>query len=69
MTALVTLVWNQVGPTEWQAGGLDRHFSIIEADDGSYSMRQRLGDAASTRVGNFVTLDLAKAKAQRIIGG
>jgi hypothetical protein len=61
------LVWNEIEPGHWQAGGLSRHFSIVPVEDGTFSMRQRIGDAPSQRIGNFKSLRTAQFAAQRII--
>jgi hypothetical protein len=64
---LTRLVWNQIDDGLWQAGGLGHSFSIIKAEDGTFSMREKVGDDPSKRNGNFSSLKQAQFRAQRII--
>lgn len=62
---MIKLIWNQVDEGLWQAGGLTHSFSIIKADDGSFSVREKIGDATSTRLGSYATLVRAQIAAQK----
>lgn len=66
---MLKLIWNECRPgEEWQAGGLNRLFSIIKNDAGTFSIRQWVGDGPSRAVpGTSPTLAKAQQRCEDIV--
>lgn len=64
------LMWNVtqfegLKPVRWQAGGTGLLFTINESD-GSYLLSTHIGDMIGTQSTNFMSLELAQARAKEI---
>lgn len=69
------IAWTQTGGNLWTASVIPTNseaihgFSIIKADDDTFSMLCQINAAPSTRLGNFRSLAQAQHRARQIVVG
>lgn len=57
------LVWQEVAPGQWHAGGLGKFYVITEDEDGRLTLEQNHGDLGLIEIGEFPTLGRAMVAA------